>query len=254
MHKQEMDELEKMKSEIAAIEEASRAAINQELDDIQAMIKAAEQMASRHQSKDQKQFTIKEKSRMLVEIIAERKRFFAAQRVAEQRSKPPTKAKMRNRMCTYLKNQAVVKDSGKKDKSSSKQARSRKKRAGLKLKPKLPKKLKVLKEQEPAEDEQEKKELRLCLKRVQDVDRAINYENLAMKSPIVDWETQLLGSDMQGEDLSYWKITRADRSFRFYKVFSTMIEEFDRQDMFNLHRLVMKMFESVTLEGYYLIL
>nr|GEX65862.1 hypothetical protein [Tanacetum cinerariifolium] len=106
---------------------------------------------------EQEQFTIEEKSRMLVEMIAKRKRLFAAQRAAEQRSKPPTKAQMRNRMCTYLKNQAgykynqlkgrsyddihklfnkaykqvnsfipmdseVVKDNGKKDDSSSKEA------------------------------------------------------------------------------------------------------------------------------------
>nr|GEV60512.1 hypothetical protein [Tanacetum cinerariifolium] len=80
---------------------------------------------------------------------------------------------------------------------------SKKKRAGSKLKPKSPKKLKVIKEQESAEDEQEKEELRLCLKIVQYKDKAINYETLAVKSPIVDWETQLLGSDLQGEDLRY---------------------------------------------------
>nr|GEV49955.1 hypothetical protein [Tanacetum cinerariifolium] len=124
----------------------------------------------------------------------------------------------------------VVKDSGKKDDSSDKQAGSRKKRAGLKLKAKSPNKLKVLKEQESAEDDQEKEELRLCLK-----------------------ITQLLGSDLQGEDLSYWKITRADGSFRFYKIFSTMLEEFNRQDLFDLHRLLMKRFESVAPEGYHLI-
>ncbi|GJY60977.1 hypothetical protein Tco_0461634 [Tanacetum coccineum] len=38
------------------------------------------------------------KSRMLVEMIAERKKFFAAQRAAEQRSKPPTKTQIRNRI------------------------------------------------------------------------------------------------------------------------------------------------------------
>nr|GFD27721.1 hypothetical protein [Tanacetum cinerariifolium] len=74
----------------------------------------------------------------------------------------------------------VVKDSGKKDGSISKQAGSKKKRASLKLKPKSPKKLKVMKEQESIEDEQEKKELRLCLKIVQDENRAINYETLAI--------------------------------------------------------------------------
>nr|GEY50944.1 hypothetical protein [Tanacetum cinerariifolium] len=139
----------------------------------------------------------------------------------------------------------MVKDSGKKDDSSGKQAESRKKRAGLKLKPKSPKKLKVIKEQESLEDEQEKE---------QDEDKAINSETSAVKSPIVDWETQLLESDLQGEDLSYWKITKAYGSFRFYKVFSTMLEEFDRQDLFDLHRLVMKRFESVAPKGYNLIL
>nr|GEY24804.1 hypothetical protein [Tanacetum cinerariifolium] len=106
MHKEEIVELEKRRSEITAAEETSKAAINQELDDIQAMIEVDEKMASRLQSEEQEQFTIKEKSRMLVEMIAERKRFFATQRAAEQRSKPPTKAQMRNKMCTYLKNQA----------------------------------------------------------------------------------------------------------------------------------------------------
>ncbi|GJS66480.1 hypothetical protein Tco_0681044 [Tanacetum coccineum] len=126
---------------------------------------------------------------------------------------------MRNRMCTYLKNQAsynhnqlkgrsydeiqklfdkaykqvnsfipmdseVNKNSGKKDDSSSKQA-GRKEQI------------------------------------VQDEDRAINYETLAVKSPIV---------------------------------FSTMLEEFDRQDLFDLHILVMKRFEYVAPEGYDLIL
>nr|GEZ54626.1 hypothetical protein [Tanacetum cinerariifolium] len=47
MHKEEMDELERRQSEIAAAEEASKATINQELDGIQAMIKADEKMASR---------------------------------------------------------------------------------------------------------------------------------------------------------------------------------------------------------------
>nr|GFC29957.1 hypothetical protein [Tanacetum cinerariifolium] len=69
---------------------------------------------------------------------------------------------------------------------ASKQAGSRKKRAGSKLKPQSPKKLKVMKEQESAKDEQEKEEPRLCLKIVQDEYRAINYETLAVKSLIID--------------------------------------------------------------------
>ncbi|GJS57044.1 hypothetical protein Tco_0651828 [Tanacetum coccineum] len=145
---------------------------------------------------------------MLVEMIAERKKFFTAQRAAEIRSRPPTKSQVRNRI-------------GKKDDSSSMQAGSRMKRAGSKLKPKSPKKLKVIKEQESVVDEQEKEELRLCLKIVQDEVRATDYDTLGIRYPIF---------------------------------FSDMIEDFDRQDLLDLYRLVMERFESSTLEGYNLLL
>ncbi|GKA18477.1 hypothetical protein Tco_0698392 [Tanacetum coccineum] len=86
MHAEEQAELERMQREIIAQEEASRATINEELDRIQAMIEADEQLTARLQVEEQEQFSIEEKSRMLVEMIAERKKFFAAQRAAEQRS------------------------------------------------------------------------------------------------------------------------------------------------------------------------
>ncbi|GJW62705.1 hypothetical protein Tco_0112040 [Tanacetum coccineum] len=217
---------------------------------------------------------------MLVDMIVERKRFFAAQRAEEQRSKPPTKAQMRNRMCTYLKNQAgynhnqlkgrsydevqklfdkaykqvnsfipmdseVVKDSGKKDDSSSKQAGSRKKRAGSKLKPKSPKKLKVMKEQESAVNDAEKEELRACLDIVLGDDIAINVESLTTKYPIVDWKTHILT-----ENMMYYQIIRADGSSKNYKIFSEMLDDFDRQDVVDLYSLVKERYEIISPEGY----
>ncbi|GJX70785.1 hypothetical protein Tco_0307956 [Tanacetum coccineum] len=109
LHAEEQADLERMQRERVAQEEASRAAIIEELDSMQAKIEVDEQLAARLQAKEQEQFSIEEKSRMLVEMIAERKKFFATQRAAEQRSKPPTKAQMRNRMCTYLKNMGEYK-------------------------------------------------------------------------------------------------------------------------------------------------
>nr|GEU43540.1 retrovirus-related Pol polyprotein from transposon TNT 1-94 [Tanacetum cinerariifolium] len=117
-------ELERMQRERVAQEKASRAAIIEELDSIQAMIEADEQLAARLQAEEQEQFSIEEKSRMLVEMITKRKKFFAAQRAAEQRSTPPTKAQIRNRMCTYLKNMEVVKGSETRIEESSKKARN----------------------------------------------------------------------------------------------------------------------------------
>ncbi|GKA44151.1 hypothetical protein Tco_0736875 [Tanacetum coccineum] len=119
LHGEEQAELEK---ERVAQEEASRAAIIEKLDSIQAMIEADEQLAARLQAKEQEQFSIEEKSRMLVEMIVERKKFFAAQRAAEQRSKPPTKDQIRNRMCAYLKNMGGYKHNQLKGRRSSKRA------------------------------------------------------------------------------------------------------------------------------------
>ncbi|GKA59704.1 hypothetical protein Tco_0849033 [Tanacetum coccineum] len=86
LHVEEQAELERMQRESVAQEEVNRAAIIEELDSIQAMIEADEKLAIRLQAEEQKQFSIEEKSRMLVEMIAERKKLFAAQRAAEQRS------------------------------------------------------------------------------------------------------------------------------------------------------------------------
>ncbi|GJX02841.1 hypothetical protein Tco_0188757 [Tanacetum coccineum] len=75
LHAEEQAELEK---ERVAQEEASKATTIEELDSIQAMIEADEQLAARLQAEEQEQFSIEEKSRMLVVMIAERKKFFAA--------------------------------------------------------------------------------------------------------------------------------------------------------------------------------
>ncbi|GJT27554.1 hypothetical protein Tco_0907829 [Tanacetum coccineum] len=82
LHAKEQAELERMQKEKVAQEEASRASIIEELDSIQALIEADEQLAARLQAEEQEQFSIEEKLRMLVEMIAERKKFFAAQRAA----------------------------------------------------------------------------------------------------------------------------------------------------------------------------
>ncbi|GJZ28065.1 hypothetical protein Tco_0572712 [Tanacetum coccineum] len=76
---------------------------------------------------------------------------------------------------------------------------------------------------------------------------------MSVKYPIVDWESQNLGSvDM--EDIHVYKIIRADGNTSYHKTFSSMLRKFDRQDLMDLHRLVMKRFEDNTPEGYNLLL
>ncbi|GJS81777.1 copia protein [Tanacetum coccineum] len=50
------------------------------------------------------------------------------------------------------------------------------------------------------------------------------------------------------EDLHVYKIIRADGNTSYHKSLSSMLRKFVRQDLVDLHRLVMKRFEDTTLE------
>ncbi|GJT85514.1 hypothetical protein Tco_1067231 [Tanacetum coccineum] len=133
-------------------------------------------------------------------------------------------------------------DSGKKDDSSSKQAESSKKRPRAEHDEESVKKQKL-------QDDAEKEELRACLDIVQGDDIAIDVESLATKYPIVDWKTHILT-----ENMMYYQIIRADGSSKNYKIFSEMLDDFDRQDVMDLHRLVKERYDTTSPEGYDLLL
>ncbi|GJU98548.1 zf-CCHC domain-containing protein [Tanacetum coccineum] len=119
----------------------------------------------------------------------------------------------------------VVKGSEKKAESSGKKAAS-KKRAGEKLDDESVKKQKI-------EDDAEKEELRACMDIIPGDDVAINVESLATKYPITDWKTHILI-----ENMMYYQIIRANGSSKNYKIFSEMLDDFNRQDVLDLYRLV----------------
>ncbi|GJS42997.1 phytoene synthase [Tanacetum coccineum] len=64
-------------------------------------------------------------------------------------------------------------------------------------------------------------------------DVAEDVESLSIKYPIVDWKTYTLT-----ENFMYYQIFRGDGSSKNYKVLSEMLEDFDRQDVKELYRLV----------------
>ncbi|GKD80984.1 hypothetical protein Tco_1347823 [Tanacetum coccineum] len=104
LFEEEKAKLETMQRERAAQEEASNASLIVEFNDVQARIDADALLAARLQEEERGQFFIDKQARFLVETIAERKRFFAAQRAEQIRNKPPTKTQLRNKMITFLKN------------------------------------------------------------------------------------------------------------------------------------------------------
>ncbi|GKA14532.1 hypothetical protein Tco_0694178 [Tanacetum coccineum] len=71
--------------------------------DIQARVEADEELAQRLQAEEREMYTEAEQVRMLVELINQRKRYFATQRAEERRNMPPTQAQQRTYMSNYIK-------------------------------------------------------------------------------------------------------------------------------------------------------
>ncbi|GJR32297.1 hypothetical protein Tco_1108529 [Tanacetum coccineum] len=109
-----------------------------------------------------------------------------------------------------------TKSSRKKVDSSGKKVKSSKKRTRAVLGEKSVKKQKV-------EDDAEKAKLKACLEIVPNDDSAVNIESL---------------------------IIRADGSTKNYKISSAMLDDFDRQDLLDLYRLVKERFKTTSLERY----
>ncbi|GJS75589.1 hypothetical protein Tco_0725470, partial [Tanacetum coccineum] len=99
------------------------------------------------------------------------------------------------------------------------------------------------------EDDTEKEELKAYLDIVPGEEFAMDVESLSTKYPIVDWKIHILT-----ENFMYYQIIMADGSSKNYKIFSEMINDFDRQDMMDLHRLVKERYVTTSPEGYDLML
>nr|GEW76477.1 reverse transcriptase domain-containing protein [Tanacetum cinerariifolium] len=247
-------------------EKEANIALIAESDDVQAMMDEDHELAERLQAEEQGKLTIKERSKLFVELMNKRKKHFARLRVEEKRRKPPTKSQTRNQMFTYLKNIAgfthnqlknksfeevqkafdntiswinsfvpmdkeIVDGSGKKAESSGKEAVSKKRaRKGLDEESVKRQKLK---------DDAEKEELRACLEIVQHDDSAVNIESLAKKYLIVVWKTQIISKNM-----FYYQIIISDGSTKYYKIFSVLLDDFDRQDVLDLYMLISDAIEN----------
>nr|GEY22396.1 hypothetical protein [Tanacetum cinerariifolium] len=188
------------------------------------------------------EYTVEERSKLLAEFFERRKKQLAKERTEAIRSKPPIKTQLRNLMMIYLKHTGSKED--------EKRIGSRKKRAASSSsKHKSPKKQKVNDQDSKDSDEEHRK----CLKVVPDNDKAIDYETLDVKSPIVDCESQVLGTNEAG-DIHVYKLTRLDGSYRHFSTFFRMLEVLDRQDVFDLHKIIMERFPANDPEGYDLVL
>ncbi|GJX50590.1 hypothetical protein Tco_0277435 [Tanacetum coccineum] len=111
-----------------------------------------------------------------------------------------------------------------------------------------PRKRRIVKRQKLEEDA-EKEELKGFLDIIPREEFAEDIESLSIKYPIVDWKTYTLT-----ENFMYYQIFRGDGSSKNYKVLSEMLDDFDRQDVKELYRLVKERYSASRPKGYDLML
>ncbi|GJV07141.1 hypothetical protein Tco_1344797 [Tanacetum coccineum] len=108
-------------------------------------------------------------------------------------------------------------------------------------------------EEEAADYEKEKEELRLSLKIISNDDSEVNYEPLSRKFPIVNWEYQLLGK-MEEKDMYVYKFTSADESLSYHGYIQAFLRRLDRKDLNDLYMLDQERFQDHPLKGHNLLL
>ncbi|GKA74839.1 hypothetical protein Tco_0781217, partial [Tanacetum coccineum] len=86
-----------------AEEEATKAALANEYDFIQARLNADKILAKKLQEEEREMYTIKQRAKFLHDTIAAQRRFLAQQRSEAIRNKPPSRNQLNNQMMTYLK-------------------------------------------------------------------------------------------------------------------------------------------------------
>ncbi|GJT56697.1 hypothetical protein Tco_0991751 [Tanacetum coccineum] len=78
---------------------------------------------------------------------------------------------------------------------------------------------------------------------ISDSEEVISVTPLAVKSPVIGWKSYCK------EDVGYYKIHRADGSYKTYIFFSQMLNDFDREDLIMLYRLFNEKYASTRLES-----
>ncbi|GJY56963.1 hypothetical protein Tco_0456078 [Tanacetum coccineum] len=253
-----------------AVAEATKAALSNEYDFIQARIEADRLLALRLQDEEREQFTVEERAKFLHDTIAAQRRFLAEQRAIAIRNKPPTRTQLKNQIMTYLKHVGNKKHSNLKSKtfeeiqalyekvkrfdesftaigSTEDERRIKEMNEGVKDIDQ-----KRLKEEDTAKvpaksDVDSDDEHRKCLKIVT-FEGTIDSEIMEKKSFIARL------NKVSSPDGDYLVIYRANGNFRAFNYLMEVLHIFDRQDLYHLYNLMMEQYSEITLEGIELIL
>nr|GEU68072.1 putative reverse transcriptase domain-containing protein [Tanacetum cinerariifolium] len=220
------------------------------IDNTQAMMDAAYELAARLQEEERGELSIEEKSRLFVELMDKRKKHFARLRAEKIRSKSPTKAQKRNQICTYLKNMENYKHNQLKNKSFKEiqvlfNNTMKWIEAFVPIDTELVKgSEKVVKASKKAVEGSEKAKegkLKRCLEIIpkDDDDVTIETTPISFKSPtIVDYKIYKEGRK------SYFKIIRSEGNSQSYLTFRKIFKNFNREDLEVLWSIIKARFKK----------
>ncbi|GJV99918.1 reverse transcriptase domain-containing protein [Tanacetum coccineum] len=196
-------------------EKASKAAIAETYDEVQAGIDADALFAAKLQQEEREEYTIKERAKFLAETIN-----MGGYKYSQLKAK--TFSEIQG---LYERQKRIIDDF--KPMDSDDVVKDSKEAAGMDKEEVPEKEVKQEGREENIRKRSEEEQLRASLKIVPDEEGEIDYEVLGM---------------------------RANGSSRYIKTFTEMISRFDRLDFIELHSLVMQRFSTTTSEGIDLVL
>ncbi|GJX74459.1 hypothetical protein Tco_0313054 [Tanacetum coccineum] len=98
---EKLDEEERQR--MASVHAAAQSFTEEEWENIRARVEADEELTQRLQAEERNKYSEVDQAKMLVDLINQRKRYFAAQKAEAKRNKPMTQAQQRNYMMNYIK-------------------------------------------------------------------------------------------------------------------------------------------------------
>ncbi|GJS37250.1 hypothetical protein Tco_0535632 [Tanacetum coccineum] len=98
---EELDEEERQR--MARVYEVAQYFTEEEWENIRARVEVDEELSKRLQVEERNKYSEVDQAKMLVDLINQRKKYFAAQKAEAKRNKPMTQAQQRNYMINYIK-------------------------------------------------------------------------------------------------------------------------------------------------------
>nr|GEX44312.1 hypothetical protein [Tanacetum cinerariifolium] len=238
-------------------------------ENIGARVKADKEITQRLQEEERNKYSEVDQAKMLVNLINQRKIYFAKQKAESKRKNPMTRAQQRTYISNYIKHMErytlkqlkklsfdeikeffkvtmgsindFVPMESEDDKAvpNLAEARSSKRDAEEELDQGRSKKQKIDEISEPRNkdvDELSQEEVQQLMIIVPE--QEMNIEALQTKYPIIDWN--IYTKDTR----KYWKIIRVRNHTEVYQFFEDMLKAFDRDDLVQLWSLVKERFSS----------